>query len=479
MFKWILFSNIHLRVSMNVETIRQQFQQGQLDACAIAALFAQGALTPLDFTEACLAAAQQSQSIFITLTADRARREATAATQRWQQHAPLSALDGIPVAWKDLFDVKETPTTAGSSTRETLSVAARDAVLTERLTQAGMVTLGKTNLSEFAFSGLGINPAFGTPLVHSTLGTAHVPGGSSSGSARAVAEGLVCFALGTDTAGSIRIPAAFNGITGYRASRQRYPDVGVFPLAASLDTLGPLCRSVRDARALDEILCGEAEAQVAQPHFIADTTLLDQADLAVRDNGYRCLNLLEASGWHVERRPVRTFHAALAWIAENGWPGAVEAFRLHADLLASADAEKMDPFIRSRLTASGRIDLAVLDAFLQQRSLWQQALVDELAGAVLITPTVAHTAPLFSPLHDAAVFANTNSATLRLTMPGSLLDMPGVALPSGTADNGLFTSLLFSLPAGEDHRLLMAAQAAADALAQGNYARADFSATQP
>ena len=464
---------------MNVETIRQQFQQGQLDACAIAALLAQGALTPVDFTEACIAAAQQSQGIFITLTPDRARREAAEATHRWQQGAPLSALDGIPVAWKDLFDVKDTRTTAGSATRETISAAARDVVLVERLTRAGMVTLGKTNLSEFAFSGLGINPACGTPLIHSTLGTDHVPGGSSSGSARAVAEGLVCFAFGTDTAGSIRIPAAFNGITGYRASRQRYPDAGVYPLAASLDTLGPLCRSVRDARALDEILCGDAETHFAQPHFIADTTLLDQADKAVRDNGYRCLDILEASGWRVARRPVNTFHAALAWIAENGWPGAVEAFQLHVDLLASADAEKMDPFIRIRLTASGHIKPAVLDSFLLQRSTWQQALAAELAGAVLITPTVAHTAPLFSPLHDAAVFANTNSATLRLTMPGSLLDMPGVALPSGTADNGLFTSLLFSLPTGEDHRLLIAAQAAADALTPGIHARTDFSATQP
>ena len=97
MFKWILFSNVHLKVSMNVETIRQQFQQGQLDACAIAALLAQGALTPVDFTEACIAAAQQSQGIFITLTPDRARREAAEATHRWQQGAPLSALDGIPV----------------------------------------------------------------------------------------------------------------------------------------------------------------------------------------------------------------------------------------------------------------------------------------------------------------------------------------------------------------------------------------------
>ena len=176
----------------------------------------------------------------------------------------------------------------------------------------------------------------------------------------------------------------------------------------------------------------------------------------MREHSYRALDRLEASGYRVERRTLHSFHAALSWIAQQGWPGAVEAFQLHAALLSSPDAEKMDPFIRIRLTASGQLSPALLDDFLQQRAAWQKAVTDELAGAVLITPTVAHTAPLFLPLHDAAAFANTNSATLRLTMPGSLLDMPGIALPSGQTDNGLYTSLLFSLPAGEDSRLLMA-----------------------
>lgn len=447
---------------MNAETIRQQFQQGQIDACDIAALFAQQQLTPLAFAECCIAAAQQSQGIFISLTPERALQEAAAATFRWQQGAPLSALDGIPVAWKDLFDIANTRTTAGSATRKQAIPASSDAALVTSLSQAGLVNIGKTNLSEFAFSGLGINPAFGTPLIIARDGSEHVPGGSSSGSARAVAEGLACFALGTDTAGSVRIPAAFSGIIGYRASRKRYNESGVFPLAASLDTLGPLCRSVRDVRALDEILCGGVEVENVTPYFIADTSLFDQTSPAVRDQSYRALERLEAKGYRVERRPLLTFHAALSWIAKQGWPGAVEAFQLHASLLSSPDAEKMDPFIRIRLAASGQLSTTVLDDFLQQRVEWQKAITDELAGAVLITPTVAHTAPLFPPLHDAAAFANTNSATLRLTMPGSLLDMPGVALPSGQTDDGLFTSLLFSLPAGEDGRLLMAARHAAD-----------------
>lgn len=459
---------------MNANTIRQQFQQGQLDACSIAALFAEGQLSPLDFTDACLAAAEKSSGIFITLTPERARKEAAASARRWQQGAPLSALDGIPVAWKDLFDIAGTRTTAGSATRRNAPAAVCDAALVARLTQAGMVTMGKTNLSEFAFSGLGINPTFGTPALLAADGEEQVPGGSSSGAARAVALGLACIAMGTDTAGSVRIPAAFNGVMGYRSSRQRYDASGVFPLADSLDTLGPLCRSVRDARALDVILCGVEEETYPAPALVVDSQLMDAADAAVREQGYRLLSSLAAAGIVVEYRRLNAFHDALAWIAAHGWPGAVEAFQLHAALLSSPAAENIDPFIRRRLMASGRIDPAVLTTFLRQRPLWQQALADELNGAVLVTPTVAHTAPRLAPLvADAEAFAVVNSATLRLTMPGSLLDMPGVALPSGVTANGLFTSLLFSLPTGEDRRLLMAASAVSDLLAQRHAACAD------
>ena len=465
---------------MNAENIRYQFQLGQLDACDIAALFCQGSLTPSAFIEVCLAAAERSSNIFITLTHERAREEAAASTLRWRQGRPLSALDGIPVVWKDLFDLAGTRTTAGSATRLQVPEASEDAGMVIRLTQAGMVNMGKTNLSEFAFSGLGINPLFGTPVVCSRRSTEHVPGGSSSGSACAVSAGLACFAIGTDTAGSIRIPAAFNGVIGYRASRHRYTDSGVFPLAASLDTLGPLCRSVRDARELDVILCGTTDEAFSTPRFIADPVLLDSADAAVREKGYRCLALLAASGFTVDFRPVHSFHRALAWIAEHGWPGAIEAFRLHADLLNSPAAEKMDPFIRRRLEDSGQLSPSLLDDFLQQRTAWQCAMAAELDGAILVTPTVAHVAPLYQPLiADATAFAKTNIATLRLTMPGSLLDMPGVAFPAGTDTDALYTSLLFSLPAGEDRRLLMAASAVANVLAPRRAAGADFSAVQP
>lgn len=453
---------------MHADTVRRLSGSGRLDALDIAALFAERQLTPLALTQACLRAAQTSEGVFITLTEQRALAEAAASTARWESGAPLSALDGIPVAWKDLFDLAGTVTTAGSATRRQAPVAEKDAPVVARLTQAGMVNIGKTNLSEFAFSGLGLNPAFGTPVIKDRQGEPHAPGGSSSGSARAVAEGLACIALGTDTAGSIRIPAAFSGITGFRASRHRYDASAVFPLAASLDTLGPLCHSVREALALDAILTGDTASPTETPHFRADPDLLAQAEPEVREQASRQLDRLAAQGYRVEYAPVRAFHQALAWIDDHGWPGALEAWQRHAALLASPAADRMDPMIRSRLQASAQLDPATREIFLAQRERWQSAMRAELDGAVLIAPTVAHTAPRLAPLTaDAALFAQTNRATLRLTMPGSLLDMPGVALPCGVDRNGLAISLLLSLPCSDDRRLLMAAKTAAEIFTTG------------
>lgn len=453
---------------MDADDVRRQLCLGRIDALDVTTLFSQGRLTPLALAEACLQAAKKSENVFIVLTGQRALAEAAASSERWKAKKPLSALDGVPIAWKDLFDLAGTVTTAGSVTRRQAPIAKKDAPVVARLTQAGMVNIGKTNLSEFAFSGLGLNSAFGTPVLKNQQGVRCAPGGSSSGSARAVAEGLACIAMGTDTAGSIRIPAAFSGITGFRASRQRYDATAVFPLSASLDTTGPLCRSVREALVLDTILTGETACADEKPCFRADPDLLSYVHVDVRAQACRQLDRLVMQGFTVEWKPVRAFHQALAWIDENGWPGAWEAWQLHAALLTSPAAEIMDPLIRSRLQESGRMNPSTLSAFLAQRSTWQNAMRAELNGSVLITPTVAHTAPRLAPLDaDAALFAHSNRATLRLTMPGSLLDMPGVALPCGVDKDGLATSLLFSLPDGDDRRLLMAAKAAAEIFAAG------------
>ncbi|WP_095183919.1 amidase [Pseudomonas sp. Irchel 3H9] len=429
------------------------------DATSKAEDFASGRSDPVKALEQALDQASRSASVFISLTAERARREAEASAARWRAGQPLSRFDGVPVAWKDLFDVAGSVTTAGAAYRRNAPAALLDAPSVGLLCRAGMVSIGKTNLSELAYSGLGLNPHFGTP--HNPHGTdqPRIPGGSSSGSAVAVAAGIVPIAMGTDTAGSIRIPAALNGVVGYRSSSRRYSRDGVFPLARSLDSLGPLTRSVRDALAIDDLLHGRTQTHSARS-LKGQRFVLAQQDVepAVRNNLLSAVVQLKAQGALIEERECPTFQATLDLIKHHGWLGAFEAFALHQTLLDSADAEQLDPRVRRRLEAARALPASQLIHLTDARRRLQQQLLDDLDGAILITPTVAHVAPALAPLeNDDDLFVNTNLATLRLTMPGSFLDMPGVTLPSGRDAQGLPTGLLLSAPTGEDARLLRAA----------------------
>jgi aspartyl-tRNA(Asn)/glutamyl-tRNA(Gln) amidotransferase subunit A len=443
------------------------------DATALVTAFAERSTDPVQALEETLEQAGRSEHVFITLCSARARREAEAAAARWRDGQPLSVFDGVPLAWKDLFDLAGTTTTAAAQVRRESPPALLDANSVGMLTRAGMVNVGKTNLSEFAYSGLGLNPHFGTPINPHSDAQSRIPGGSSAGSAVAVAAGIVPIAMGTDTAGSIRIPAAFNGLVGFRSSSQRYSREGVFPLAHILDSLGPLTRSVRDAWMIDELLHGRNPRQpppvrsLAGQRFWVDTTVLEDPSIepAVRDNLLIAIACLRDAGALVQLRPLKAFQATLQLIQHVGWLGAAEAFALHKPLLDSDDAEHLDPRVRRRLEAARHTPADQLLKLYDSRLLLQQQLLDELDGAVLITPTVAHVAPPLAPLEtDDDLFVQTNLATLRLTMPGSLLDMPGVALPSGRDAQGLPTSLLLSLPQGNDACVLRIALAVEAAL---------------
>ncbi|MFC6297781.1 amidase [Pseudomonas sp. CCM 7893] len=445
------------------------------DATSLAEDFVSGRSDPVQALEQALVHASLAPSVFICLTAERARREAEAAAARWRAGQPLSVFDGVPLAWKDLFDVAGSVTTAGAAYRRQAPVALLDAPVVGQLCRAGMVSVGKTNLSELAYSGLGLNPHFGTP--HNPHGTdqPRIPGGSSSGAAVAVAAGIVPIAMGTDTAGSIRIPAAFNGLVGYRSSCRRYSRDGVFPLAHTLDSLGPLTRSVRDALAIDDVLNGRDQRQprparsLKGQRFQVEQSVLEDArvEQSVRDNLHRSIDQLTAAGALIDVRPSKTFQATLDLIQHQGWLGSFEAFALHQALLDSPDAEQLDPRVRRRLEAARTLPASQLLGLYDARRRLQQQLIEELDGAILITPTVAHVAPALAPLEaDDQLFVSTNLATLRLTMPGSLLDMPGVTLPSGRDALGLPTGLLLSAPSGEDARVLRAALSVETVLVQ-------------
>ncbi|MDF2826504.1 MAG: hypothetical protein K0R68_3912, partial [Mycobacterium sp.] len=264
------------------------------------------------------------------VTADRARREVAASEARRRRGTPLSPLDGVPVLWKDLFDVAGTVTTCGSATRRDQCPATRDSALVTRLGDLGMVTVGKTNLSEFAFSGLGINQTFGTPV--NPLHPDRVPGGSSSGAAVAVATGLVSFAVGTDTSGSVRVPAAFTGCVGYRASRRRYGDDDFRALSPSLDSVGFLARSVGDIRDLDALLVAEPTSRPLRRVLVPDGEWLQDCTSGVRTAFEIAVDRLRRAGLDVTVSELPALQRAQHLLDEHGSIVGAEAYAAYGDL---------------------------------------------------------------------------------------------------------------------------------------------------
>ncbi|WP_287289971.1 amidase family protein, partial [Mesorhizobium sp.] len=202
-----------------------------------------------------LAVRADNESVFVKLYPEAARAAADAADARRRAGVTLGPLDGTILSIKDLFDVAGEPTTAGSLLLGTAAPALRDAVIVRRLRQAGAVIFGKTNMTEFAFTAIGVNPHYGTPGNATDAG--RIAGGSSSGAGVSVAEGTSEISIGSDTGGSVRIPAALNGVVGFKPTARRVPRDGVFPLSDTLDSIGPLARTVAECAAADAVMAGE------------------------------------------------------------------------------------------------------------------------------------------------------------------------------------------------------------------------------
>jgi aspartyl-tRNA(Asn)/glutamyl-tRNA(Gln) amidotransferase subunit A len=432
-------------------------------ALGLAQDYASGRLDPLEVVTRALDNAAREPGAFITMTPQRALAEAAQSAERWKRGAPLSPLDGVPVAWKDLFDVAGTVTTAASAVLAARAAARADAPLVASAARAGMICVGKTNLSEFAYSGLGLNPHFGTPVNRALDGGSRVPGGSSSGAAVAVAAGVVPLSIGTDTGGSVRVPAAFNGIVGYRASTARYPKDGMTPLSRTLDTSGPLARTVADCIAFDAVARGITTPAAYLPtslkahRFVVDPSFSDRhsASEPVLANLRAVVERLRAAGAQVDSRHFATLDQLHELIRSHGWLGGLEAFDLYRDLLDSPDAERIDQRVRTRLEASRHVPAGRRAFLREQRLAMIAAFRDELADATLIAPTVLHVAPLRAPLEaDPELFARVNLQTLSMTMPGSFLDTPAVAMPSGIDNDGLPTSVQLLRAQNDDDALL-------------------------
>ena len=435
-------------------------------ALAMGQAIAQGRQDPQTLTTEALDAAQIEDVAFITVLKERAEAEAHAAALRQKAGCLASPLDGVPFAWKDLVDIKGTVTTAASRALvKHRNPAVCDAPLVNRLAKAGVVSIGKTNLSELAFSGLGLNPGYGTPVNPADTVTPRAPGGSSAGSAVAVAKGIVPAAMGSDTAGSLRVPAAFNGLVSYRPSCARHDGVGITPLAKSFDVPGVLATSVADCFAIDDCMrTGQVQKrQALQPssiRLLVDEAVLDEyvTDSAVRRNLLTSVEQLAEQGVAVSYGRVPAVGRVIDLIAKHGWLGGAEGWVEYRWLVEADTAGEMDQRVKQRLLAASQMSGEKVISLYRQRAALIQAVEQELEGALLVLPTVGHVAPPIAPLEaDPAYFADINLKTLRLTMVGSFLDMPTLALPTGLNSESQFTSLQISAPQGDDERLAASA----------------------
>ena len=431
-------------------------------AAAIGRLIAKGDLDPVEVAEFFLDRIERDRAnpSFVLVTRERALKEAAASRKRHREGRPAGPLDGVPVAWKDLVDMAGERTTAGSALFVDSALKQNDAPIVANLSAAGLVALGKTNLSEFAFSALGLNPHFGTPRNPRDAATPRIAGGSSSGSAVAVAAGLAPCAIGSDTGGSIRAPASFCGIVGFKTSEGRIDKRGVFPLSRTLDTIGPLARTVEDCVLIDMALRGQSGAPVRPldlngvEFVVPDKTGIDDLDAAVAANLEAAMKRLAAAGAKIISRPAPLIGAMRALTAQHGSLVAIEAYAEHRAILESADAQRMDRRVVRR-AMGGRVSGDDVIKLRRGREDLIAALGDELKGALLVLPATPMTAPPIDALErDDELFRATNLRAIHYTFLGNLFRMCGLALPSGTDAAGLPTGVQFLAPEGNDDRLL-------------------------
>ncbi len=437
-------------------------------ASDIARLLHDGEKTAVDLITDLLSTIRNhaDQSIFISVTEEQALRDARASDERRALGRLLGPWDGVPMAWKDLFDTRGDTTTAGSRVYAHADAAQYDAAVVAACRQQGLISLGKTNLSEFAYSGLGLNPHYGTPVNPSSDDEARAPGGSSSGSAVAVAAGLVPIAVGTDTAGSVRVPASFCGITGYKASQSRYASEGIYPLSRSLDSVGLFAQDMNDIIMLDGFMRGCAPEQqrvqdMSELSFlIPDNVVFDQVEDDVLACFEETVRVLQNAGARIRREPFPILDEVGQLFRQHGTLTVAEAATLHQALLASPAAEQMDQRVRERMgTAS---DFTAQDYIHLQwaRERLQKQTADTLGDTLLLFPTTVITAPSIAALEaDDELFKQVNLLTLRNTMPGNYLGTPGVSLKIGEDGKGLPIGALVSAAVDQDDRLLTAALA--------------------
>jgi aspartyl-tRNA(Asn)/glutamyl-tRNA(Gln) amidotransferase subunit A len=390
----------------------------------------------------------------LTVYADAARAAADAADARAKAGISLGPLDGAIVSIKDLFDVAGEPTRAGSKILKDAPPAKADAPAVRRLRAAGAVIVAKTGMSEFAFSGVGMNPHYGTP--GNPADRARVPGGSSSGAAVAAADHMCEIAIGTDTGGSTRIPGALCGVVGFKPSAWRVPTEGAFPLSYSLDSIGPIARTVEDCAKADAVMAGEEFAPL-KPAPVAGLRLgvpqgllLTEWDNTVGTRFGAARKRLSDAGARVTDEPMPLLDEMLAVNAKGGFAPA-EAFSIHREHLAKR-ADDFDPNVRVRIERGGKVSAADYVEMSRGRAALIRAMdaqASEFDAWVLPTTPIA--APTIAEMRDSNTFSTKNMLLLRNTSTWNFFDMCAISIP--IPGSGLPVGLMLVTRNGHDRRL--------------------------
>lgn len=398
----------------------------------------------------------------LTVYREAALAAAEAADARMRNHVSLGPLDGAIITIKDLFDVAGERTRAGSKVlANEMPPAAVDAPVVHRLRAAGAVIVAKTNMSEFAFSGVGANPHFGTP--GNPADRARVPGGSTSGGAVAVADGMCEITIGSDTGGSTRIPASLCGIVGFKPSRQRIPTTGAFPLSSSLDSIGPMAKSVANCAKADAVMAGE-DPHPLEPAPLAGLRLgivqgfpIDGLDDTVGKTFSAAVARLAKAGVRLSNEIIPLIDD-MTKVFARGSILLAEAYSIHRDRIARR-RDDIDPMIAGRFDRAAEFSAALYLELARERAALIRAMDLRLTDLdAIVMPTTPIVAPRLEEVATPKEFSARNMMLLRNTTIGNFFDLTGVSLPL-PRNGGLPTGLMLLARNGQDQRLFRIATA--------------------
>ncbi|WP_426954996.1 amidase [Muricoccus radiodurans] len=409
---------------------------------------------------------------FVAVQAEAARAAAGAMDALRRAGRAPSRFAGIPISIKDLFDQAGVPTRAGSVALRDAPPATATAPAIARLERAGFVVLGRTNMVEFAFSGTGLNPHYGTPRSPHGRGTGHLPGGSSSGAAVAVADGMGFGAIGSDTGGSCRVPAALCAITGYKPTARRVPTKGAFPLSTTLDSIGPLAPSVACCAVLDAVMAGEETPEAPAPFSLDGLRLgLPSATYLFDGLSQPVITAFDLALRRLERAGARIIDVALPEVAEipaanaTGGFAAAEAWAIHKDLVGRA-RDAYDPLILARIERGASMTAADLIALMAERARIIAAVAPRTAPFdAIIAPTCALTPPAIEAVSAVEDFNRINLLLLRNTAVANFLDRCSISIPCHAPEEAPVGLMLIGEHMG-DARLFAVARAV-EAAVQG------------